>query len=202
MSCDGDLWFENPISSPWLTSVAIKAAELQGRRPGIVFLRKLQEYLFVDKLNISDEEILVQCAQEVNLDIEEFQKDLHSNSAKKALQCDLKLTSEMDVDQIPTIVLFNQKDEQEGVKVTGLYPYDVYVKVLHEVLGKKPRSAAKPSLEEFLQHYKFVATKEISVVFDWSDEKTEKEMKKLLFKQVVEKVPAKYGTFWRYLGSE
>ena len=27
----------------------------------------------------------------------------------------------------------------------------------------------------------------------------EKEMKKLVLKQVVEKIPAKHGTFWRYI---
>ena len=31
MSCDGDVWFEDPISKPIAASVAIKAAELQGK---------------------------------------------------------------------------------------------------------------------------------------------------------------------------
>ena len=53
MSCDGSLWLENPISSPYLASIAIKAAELQGRKAGIRFLRKLQEMLFLEKQNIS-----------------------------------------------------------------------------------------------------------------------------------------------------
>ncbi|MRG87088.1 ClpXP adapter SpxH family protein [Salinibacillus xinjiangensis] len=200
MSCDGDLWFENPVSSPWLPTIAIKAAELQGGKPGALFLRKIQEHLFVSKENISEEDVLLTCAREAKLDVEEFHKDLYGDSAKKALQCDLRLTQEMEVDEIPTIVLFNQTEEQEGIKISGLYPYNVYVKMLHEVLGQTPRPAAKPSLEEFVRYFKFVATKEISVVFDWSNERTEKEMKKLLFRQTVEKMPAKYDTFWRYVG--
>lgn len=32
MSCDGDLWIENPVSYPWIASLAIKAAELQGKK--------------------------------------------------------------------------------------------------------------------------------------------------------------------------
>ncbi|WP_102028056.1 ClpXP adapter SpxH family protein [Salirhabdus sp. Marseille-P4669] len=198
MSCDGDVWLENPISSPWLPSLAIKAAELQGRKSGTVFLRKLQEHLFVNKKDISQEHILIQCAKEAQLDVEEFQNDLHDDSAKKALQCDVKLTHEMEIDQLPAIVFFNQLEEQEGIKVTGLYTYEVYVKVLTELLGQEPKLAPTPSLEEFMKHYQFVAAKEISVVFDWTSEKTEKEMKKLLIKQIVEKIPAKYGTFWLY----
>lgn len=199
MSCDGDLWLENPVSSPWLASLAIKAAELQGRKAGMKFLRKLQEFLFLDKQNISDEEVLIKCAKEARLDVDEFKRDLHSESARRALRCDLKITREMDVDQIPTIVLFNQMDDKDGLKITGLYTYDIYVEVLHEVLQEKPRPASKPDLEEFLKHYHFVATKEISVVYDWSLEKTEKEMKKMVLKQKAERVPVKYGTFWRYI---
>ncbi|WP_093137509.1 ClpXP adapter SpxH family protein [Salinibacillus kushneri] len=202
MSCDGDLWLENPVSLPWLPSIAIKAAELQGGKSGASFLRKLQEHLFVSKENISNENILLQCAKEVNLDIEEFQKDLFGDTAKKALQCDLKLTREMDVDEIPAIVLFNQSDEQEGIKISGLYPYEVYVKVLCEMLGSAPQPAIKPPLLDFLKYYHFVASKEISVVFDWNSEQTQREMKKLLIKRQVEKMPAKYDTFWRYIGDE
>lgn len=49
MSCDGSLWFDNPIISPHLPSIALKAAELQGRKSGMKFLRKLQELLFLEK---------------------------------------------------------------------------------------------------------------------------------------------------------
>jgi predicted DsbA family dithiol-disulfide isomerase len=199
MSCDGDVWLENPVSSPLITILAIKAAELQGGKAGAKFLRKIQEHLFIKKENISDESVLIQCAKEANLDINEFTSDLHGDTAIKALQCDLKLSHEMEIDQTPAIVFFNQINEDEGIKVTGLYPYHIYLKVLFEVLQKEPKPAPKPSLEEFVRFFKLVASKEISVVFDWSMEKTEKEMKKLLIKQQVEKIPAKYGTFWRYI---
>ncbi|WP_369413996.1 ClpXP adapter SpxH family protein [Aquibacillus saliphilus] len=199
MSCDGDLWIENPISSPWIASIAIKAAELQGKKAGRRFLRKLQEYLFLNKKDVSQEKVLMECAVDARLDIEEFKNDLYSNSARKALQCDLKLTKEMDVEYIPAMVFFNESEEEEGLKISGLYPYDIYVKVLKQMLQKDPSPANKPPIEDFLSHYDFVGTKEISVVYEWSIEKTEKEMKKLRLKQVVEKVPVKYGYFWRYI---
>lgn len=198
MSCDGDVWFENPISTPYTASIAIKAAELQGRRVGIRFLRKLQELLFLQKQNISNESVLLECAESVGLDIEEFKNDIHSDSASKALQCDLQITTEMDVDQIPTLVFFNQNIEDEGMKVTGCYPYEVYVKIIEELLGEKPEPAPLPPIEEFLRQFKFVATVEISVVYNMPINEVDKEMKKLLFKQKVELVPVKHGTFWRY----
>jgi predicted DsbA family dithiol-disulfide isomerase len=199
MSCDGSVWFENPISTPYAASIAIKAAELQGRKAGIKFLRKLQEVLFLEKQNVSDEEVLISCAESVGLDVDEFKKDLHSPSAAKAFQCDLKITSEMDVHEIPSLVFFNDNIEEEGIKVTGCYPYDLYVHIMEEMLGEKLEPLNPPPLETFLKHFKFVATTEIAVVYNLPVPKVEKEMKKMLLKQKVEQVPVKYGTFWRYI---
>lgn len=199
MSCDGTLWLENPISSPYTASLALKAAELQGRKAGIRFLRKLQECVFLQKQNIADEEVLIEIAKQAGLDVNEFQGDLYSPSAKKALQCDFQFTMEMDVQEIPTLVFFHCNEEKEGLKITGLYPYETYVDILGELIGDKPKPSQVPPLEIFLKHYKFVATKEIAVVYDMSHKETEKEMKRLQLRQMVERVPVKYGTFWRYI---
>ncbi|MEN1967218.1 ClpXP adapter SpxH family protein [Lentibacillus sp. N15] len=199
MSCDGDLWIENPVSTPWIASLAIKAAELQGKKAGRVFLRKVQENLFLMKQDISDENVLMDCARDANLDLDEFKNDLYSSSAKKAFQGDMKLTQEMEVDYIPTIVFFNQVIEQHGIKISGLYPYEIYVKVLRQMLQSDPVPADKPELEDFLAKFKVVGNKEVAVVYDWSVAKADKELKKLQLKQKVQKIPAKHGTFWRYI---
>ena len=56
----------------------------------------------------------------MGLDVTEFLSDIHSNSAAKAFQCDLKITSEMEVSEIPTLVFFNENIEEEGIKITGI----------------------------------------------------------------------------------
>lgn len=200
MSCDGSLWFENPISAPSLPSVAIKAAELQGKRTAARFLRKVQENLFLEKQNISNVDVLLDCAEQVGIDMELFKQDITSESATKAFQCDLTITSEMDVTEIPTLVFFNENTDEEGIKVTGCYPYEVYVEILFEMLKEQPKPSPPPPIEAFLKFFNIVATKEISVVYDLTTSQVEHEMKKLLLKQKVERIPAKYGTFWRYIG--
>jgi predicted DsbA family dithiol-disulfide isomerase len=198
MSCDGSLWFENPIVSPYLASIALKAAELQGRRSGIRFLRKLQEMLFLEKQNIATFDVLKNCAKSVGIDVVEFVSDIHSSSAAKAFQCDLKITSEMEVTEIPTLVFFNENIEEEGIKVTGYYSYEVYVQILEEMLQVVPKKADPPPLEIFLKCFKLVASKELSVVYNKPIQEIEREMKKLQLKQLVEQIPAKYGMFWKY----
>lgn len=199
MSCDGDLWTENPVSSPRIPSVAIKAAELQGKKSGRVYLRKIQENAFLKKQNISEETVLLNCARDAKLDMEEFKRDLYSVSAQKAFQCDLRLTKEMEVDYIPTLVVFNQAIEEHGIKISGLYPYEIYERLLKQMLKKEPLPSEKPPLETFLSYYGVVGNKEISVVYDWSDSKTHREMKKLQLQQTVVKIPAKQGSFWKYI---
>ena len=202
MSCDGNVWFENPITSPHVASIAIKAAELQGRKLAIRFLRKVQEYVFIEKKNISNIDVLTECAASVGLDVNEFIHDMTSSSAAKGFQCDIKITNEMDVHETPSLVFFNQNIEEEGIKISGLYPYEVYVQILDEILEGLPEPSSPPSLEEFVCCFKFVATKEIEAVFNMNKATVEKEMKKLVLKQVVEKIPAKHGTFWRYIKEE
>ena len=200
MSCDGDLWMENPISSPGIASLAIKAAGLQGKKAGRIFLRRIQEHAFLHKRNISDESVLLDCSDEAGLDIQEFKDDLYSVTAKKALQCDLKLTREMDVDTFPSLVFFNQADDHEdGIKISGLHSYHIYVLVLKEILQKNPLPSENVPLEKFLSFYKVVGTNEIAFVYDWSLEKAEREMIKLQLKRRARKIPAKHGNFWEYL---
>jgi predicted DsbA family dithiol-disulfide isomerase len=197
MSCDGNLWLENPIDTPYAASIAIKAAGLQGKKQGIRFLRRLQEVVFLEKQNVTEESVLIQCAKHVGLDVDEFVKDLHSDYAAKAFQCDLKITSEMDVDEIPTLVFFNEKVEEEGIKISGYYSYETYVHIIKEMLEIDPDPACLPPLRSFLSYFQFVASKEVAVVYGLSLEEAEKELKKLQLQQVVERVPVKYGSFWR-----
>lgn len=202
MSCDGSLWFENPISSPFIASIAIKAAELQGKKAGFRFLRKIQEVVFLEKQNVSNIEILTDCAKSIGLDIDEFLKDIHSASAAKAFQCDLKILAEMDVTEIPSLVFFNENIEDEGLKITGLYPYEVYVQIIQEMLDHKPTPAPLPDIDQFLKFFKLVASKEIAVVYNMSIADVEKELKKRLLQQKVKRIQGKHGSFWKYIEKE
>lgn len=202
MSCDGSLWFDNPLSAPYLASLALKAAELQGRKAGLQFLRSMQERLFLNKQDITDEQVLFNIAESTQLDSNEFKKDLHSQSAVNALQCDMKIAAEMEVTSVPTLTFFNSHREGEGLKVTGLYSYDIYEEVLFEMLGDEPKPSQTPPLELFVEYFQFVADKEIAVVYDWTLEQVEREMKKLAFSGKVKRVEAKHGMFWRYANED
>ncbi|MHA6251706.1 ClpXP adapter SpxH family protein [Oceanobacillus sp. CAU 1775] len=185
------------IDEPWLTSLAIKAAELQGKRAGKNFLNRIQESLFLEKKNISNLDTLLECASEANIDMQEFEKDIFSTSAKRAYECDMRLTNEMNVDYFPTIVFFNQMVEEHGIKVSGLYPYEIYEQVLSDALQYQPIPSTKLPLEVFVNQYSIVSSKELAIIYDWPIERIKREMKKLQFKQKVEMISSDYGVYWK-----
>ncbi|WP_246204197.1 ClpXP adapter SpxH family protein [Pallidibacillus pasinlerensis] len=201
ISCD-DLEAKVNLSSPYIASIAVKAAELQGKRAGIRFLKKLQEYIYLKNENIGKLEILIQCAEEALLDVEEFMRDIHSTSTSHAFQCDLKITNEMAVTETPTIVFFNNKIEEEGLKLSGVNTYEIYIEVMTEILGERPVSHPLPPLLKFVQYNQFVSTRDIAFTYNLPHLQVELEMKKLLLQQQVERIHTSYGTFWKYVGQK
>ncbi|QKS71760.1 DsbA family protein [Paenalkalicoccus suaedae] len=201
MPCDGDVWHENALTTPYTAIMAIKAAELQGKAIGSKYLRRVREALFVHKENIASEDVLIRCASRVNgMDVEEFTKDLQSETACTALKSDIQTAKEMDVDSLPTMVFFSEDVDEPGLKVQGRYDYDVYVKVIEEMAGRKLDKCPPLPLPQFVAFYSVVATKEISVVYDLSIEEANKEMRKLKLQQKVEEIQTKHGSIWRAIG--
>ncbi|WP_412888664.1 ClpXP adapter SpxH family protein [Bacillus sp. 1P06AnD] len=203
ISCDKCIPISAPdVNMPYNASIAIKAAELQGKRNGIRFLRKLQEFLFLKQKNISDLSVLAEIADAADIDIDEFKVDFSSKAAIKAFQCDLKITAEMDIQEIPSIVIFNEKIEDEGIKISGLYPYEVYLSILREMMPDLPEPSPMPNIESFVRFYNIVATKEVAIAYNLDEQSAEKELKKLMLQQIVINIHTKYGTFWKYKKSE
>jgi predicted DsbA family dithiol-disulfide isomerase len=195
-----DIDSEVNLSPVFIASIAVKAAELQGKKAGVRFLRKIQEYFYFKDRDITKLDTLVECAQKATLDVDEFIKDIHSGSTSRAFQCDLKITNEMDVTETPTIVFFNNKVEEEGLKLTGVNSYHVYIEIFNEILGKVPVSNPLPSIITFIQYNNIVSTKDIAFVYDLPHLQIELEMKKLMLQQQVERIQTSCGTYWRYIG--
>ncbi|MBS4177397.1 ClpXP adapter SpxH family protein [Lederbergia citrea] len=187
--------------TPHLAAISIKAAELQGKRAGIRFIRRLQEMLFMENADITDINVIQQCAKNADLDLDEFIGDIYSQSAAKAFQCDLKITSEMEVSEMPAMVFFNENIEDEGLKITGLYSYDIYVQILTEMLEGYPKPAEMPPLELFLTSNPINATHDLAVIYDQSPQQIERQMKQLQLQQKAQKIHAKNGPFWKYNSS-
>ena len=178
-------------------SIAVKAAEFQGKKAAIRYFIKIQEYLFLKTKNVTSLSVLQEIAEEVKLDVDEFTRDFLSNECARSFQSDLSITCEMEVDSFPSIVFFNENIEDEGIKVAGNYPYEIYVQILQEMLYEKPEIQDPPSLEKLFDRFYSLTTNEIASYYNISDQLAERELKKLLLLQKVERLVLPNIVLWR-----
>lgn len=185
------------ISHPVLPSIAYKAAELQGKRAASRFLVKLQEHTLLNNKNIQSYKALIEIAKEAKLDMNEFITDFGSKEAARAFQCDLYISREMEVDEIPSIVFFNECIEDEGLKVSGTYSYDVYVEILKEMLEVELEPQPLPSLEELFRRYHILTTNEVAAIYSIPETYAERELKKRMLQQKIERLSNNNITIWK-----
>ena len=184
-------------ASPYLASISIKAAELQGKQAGARYIQRLQESFFIYQEDITKFDVLKQCAKLANLDMSEFEQDIYSTSAAKAFQCDLKISAEMEVDEMPTMVFFNENIEDEGLKITGTYSYSIYVQILSEMLDRYPSARELPSLENFLANHPYCTVEDLAFIYDEPIKKIECQLKKLQLQQKAKKITSCHGDLWK-----
>ena len=185
------------ISHPVLPSIAIKAAELQGKRVGFKYLTKLQEYAMLSNKNVNSHTTLLEIAQEIQLDMDEFASDFGSKEAARAFQCDLYITREMEVDEVPSIVFFNECIEDEGLKISGAYTFEVYEQILEELIDGQLVKKPLPSLDELFNRFDTLTTEEVADIYSIDYSLAERELKKRMLQQKVERIHSNNTCCWK-----
>lgn len=188
---------ELDISHPVLPSIAIKAAELQGKRAAFRYMQKLQEHAILQTKNVHSYSSLIEVANECKLDMKEFITDFGSKETARAFQCDLHIVREMEIDELPSIVFFNECIEDEGLKVSGLYAYDVYVQILKELLDKDLIKSPLPSYDDLFERFHTMTTEEVAEIYSIPVPDAERELKKRMLQQKIECLRNDDITLWR-----
>lgn len=163
MPIDGDLWLEDPLSSSYPPSIAFKAAQLQDANKALLFLRKMREYVFLEKKNITKWEYISSAANHVGLDTNRIKDDMQKNGIID-FKNDLNLSAKMRVRGFPTF-FFQNKDNQHEI-LYGARSYEEFEKVLLK-LHPEIQKADYIKSEKFLfDHFETLTAKEFSILME------------------------------------
>jgi predicted DsbA family dithiol-disulfide isomerase len=193
MPIDGGVWFEDPFDSSYPPSVAVKAAQLQGKEKGISFMRKLREKLFLEKKNITRWEHLQQAARETGLDTFQFKAD-YEGKANELFQEDLNLGKQLGVRGFPTL-FFTDADNNQAL-VYGFRPYENYEDTIKKFVPDAKKEQYDFSPKAIFSHYPTLMTKEFAVLTESNMEDAEKVLANLLDQEKISNYKSKNGMLW------
>ena len=113
--------------------------------------------------------------------MDEFNETFNPKNVLRSFQSDLSITCEMEVTDFPSIVFFNENIEDEGIKISGIYPYEIYVQILQEMLNEEPEIQEPPILEKLFARFYSLTTSEIAGYYNISSQIAERELKKAFY---------------------
>lgn len=193
MPIDGDVWLEDPLDSSYPPSIAFKAAQLQGEKLAVAFLRELREMVFLQKKNIAKWEHLLSAAQKTGLDTVRFERDYH-HGAPALFRQDLDLARQLGVRGFPTLFFSNAAGTQE--KVYGTKPFAVYADTLARLLPGATATAIDPAWEKLFAQFPTLTSREYSEL-----SQTERTGSELLLQGLsdaghLDRLVTKNGSLW------
>jgi hypothetical protein len=120
-----DLELRNQLfKKAYQASLDYKAALFQGKKKGRKFLLNLQQQIF-ESNNLYCDQLVKQIAINSQLDWKMFAADRHSEFTANSFQQDLKMAAEMNVQDYPTIVIYNLKGIDCGVSLARCDSYNL-----------------------------------------------------------------------------
>ena len=190
----GDVWINDPLDSSFPPSLAFKAAQLQDDEKAILFLRKIKEFLFIEKKNINKWEHLETAALIAGLDVALLKRDIEGR-AKSFFEKDLQLAEKMGIRVFPTLVI-----ETDGIPVKivkGYQTYEALERLIRHYLPQVVKNTNYPSPEELFQRYTNMTEKEFCFLLNLGEEEGKKLIFTLFEKGVIQSVQVDQAAYWR-----
>jgi predicted DsbA family dithiol-disulfide isomerase len=193
MPIDGDVWLEDPLNSSYPPSIAFKAAQLQSEEKAVLFMRELREMVFLHKKNISKWQNIINAAKNVELDLDQLQKD-YENKAQILFAEDLKLAKEYGVRGFPTMFFVDNKGNNE--MVYGSQPYSSYESATLSIFPTVKKEEYSKDWESLFRNFNSLTLKEFSELSNMGKSESEKLLDELYSKEKLKKVTTKNGSLW------
>ena len=195
MPINSSVWLEDPLPSSYPPSIAFKAAQMQDIDKAIIFLRRINEMLFVDSKNIIENVLLHKAAFEAGLDAARLMRDLEGK-AQLLFEADLELAKSLDITSLPTFIFADKYDH--SVVLKGFQDYKKFEDALLQLIPKAKKKPIKKDYENLFKIYPTLTTKEFSFLSDLEMDASEALLLDLFEKKVLIKYNSQQkGTIWK-----
>jgi 2-polyprenyl-6-methoxyphenol hydroxylase-like FAD-dependent oxidoreductase/predicted DsbA family dithiol-disulfide isomerase len=196
MPIDGDIWLEDPLSSSFPPSIAVKAAQLQDEQMAILYLRRIREMLFLEKKNIMRWKYLEAAAAEVGLNVTAFAK-AYQGRARIAFQQDLQLAGELGVRSFPHLIFTNTAGQT--VRLKGHLYYEDLEKAILELNPYAKRCLIDPQPVDLFRHFPTMLEEEFAMLSDLITEDARLLLQKLDERGYIRRMPTKKGSLYKVI---
>jgi predicted DsbA family dithiol-disulfide isomerase len=190
MAIDGSVWLDEPIQSSYPPSIAFKAAQMQNIDKAIIFLRRMNEIVFLESKNISNINIIKKASFDAGLDIARLLRDMESK-ALHIFYDDLDYAKELRVEILPTFVFTVSGEVKEYLY--GAQTYDAFEKTILKHHPTIKKSLAKNSPKDLFKAFPVLTMHEFQFLTasDFAD--ANQMINELLSYGTIKKVPTKLG---------
>jgi predicted DsbA family dithiol-disulfide isomerase len=195
MPINPDIWLNNPLPSSYPPSIAFKAAQMQDTDKSIIFLRRINEMLFLESKNIIENVLLHNAAYDAGLDAARLMRDLEGK-AQQLFEADLELARELQISILPTFIFTDKFNNSTILK--GFQQYDAFENTLISFIPFAKKKTIKKDMEALFKVFPTLTTKEFSFLAD-VDIVTAEELLTSLFKDgtILQQVNNRSGIIWK-----
>jgi putative protein-disulfide isomerase len=193
---DGFRLFSAEQPSTYPQNIAYKAAQMESQELADKFLRRIREATAAEARQTNQQEVLIELATEVGLDLGKFLERIADGSAENAFRSDLSLVRQYGVRGFPTFLI------KYGVKETLIRSYQNYesFRVLITTLSGgivKESIPAKTdkNILDFIIKYGRVAPVEIEMAFGLVGFETKAIIERLAAASQIKQIPVGNGKF-------
>jgi len=191
---DGDIWIEDPIDSSYPPSIAFKAAQIQDTGKALLFLRRLQEMVFLEKKNILKWEFIKKAAFESGLDTARLLRDYRGDAKKMFLE-DLKLAEQHGVKGFPTLLFSNNANDQFVLE--GCLTYKNYEEIINKLIPAVKKKVINTTPKNLFTHFQRMTEKEFAFLSNITKNEAVKILTNLFNRGRIDKFESKNGIIWR-----
>lgn len=164
MPIDERIWAEDPPTSSYPASIAVKAAEACGFRIGERYARRLREAVALERRNIARTDVLVALAAEVGIDPDDFRRTLADPAVVEAFRDDVKEARYRDIGRFPALILRPRRGS--AALLVGWRPYDALRDAVERVAPRLTPLRRPVCVAQYAYHWGRVSANEVAVAFD------------------------------------